>query len=119
MQKAFKLFDPNTGAIVFRNCLTGVILTDAEAALVAPCPERTPVTNDYCIQPIDNENPALVEKHGKEVCTMETTFKPDGSVAEIKVINVLLLNAAGDDVTATHEKTDCPVGLIPVGEVCF
>lgn len=119
MSRAFKLFDPNTGLITYRNCADGVELTEAQVATIAPCPQYDLETSDVCIQPIGNEDPLLIETGGKQACMYKTTFNPDGTANAPVLESTALTNAAGDDVTATHETTACPVGLMPVGEVCF
>ena len=116
---AFKLFDPNTGLVVFRDCLTGLALTDAQIEAIVPCPKQDIETDQVCIQPIGNEDPALIESDAKRVCTIEITYLADGSVDATTVVNTMLLNAAGDDVTKKYEVTACPAGLIAVGEVCY
>lgn len=119
MANAFKLFDPNTGATVFRDCLTGALLTPAEIALITPCPTRSDVSSDVCLQPTGNTDPLLIETGGKQICTVETTYLADNSVDATAVVATLLIDASGADVTATHETTACPAGLIAVGEVCY
>lgn len=119
MANAFKLFDPNTGLVVFRDCLTGAELDAAQIAAVVPCPKQDIETDQVCIQPIGNLDPALIESDAKRVCTIEISYLADGSVDATAVVNTMLINAAGADVTTTHEVTACPAGLIAVGEVCY
>lgn len=119
MSQAFKLLDPNTGEIKFHDCLTGVELTAAQIATITPCPTVELANDSVCIQPIGNTDPTLVESDGKRICTIEITYLADGTVDATTVISTNLMNAAGTDVTATHEVTACPAPLIPVGEVCF
>lgn len=119
MANAFKLFDPNTGAITFRDCVTGAELTAAQIAAVTPCPTIDIETNEVCIQPNGNTDPANVQSHAKQVCTLKTTYNGDNTIDETTLEDTKLYDASGADVTATHEVTACPVGLMPVGEVCY
>lgn len=119
MAQAIKLLDPGTGTLTFRDCITGIELTAAQIATLTPCPERKVTSSDACIQPIGNTDPTLVETNGKYVCTLEVTFDASGAVAGTAMVGELLLDAAGVDVTATHERTDCADGLVAVGQLCY
>lgn len=120
MSQAVKFLDPNTNQIVIKDCLTGAELTAAQVASVVPCPTVDNVSSDVCLQPIGNTDPALVEEGGKKICAIQTTYLADGSVDSISAAAApLLLNKAGADVSATHEETACPAGLIYAGEVCY
>jgi hypothetical protein len=119
MAKAFKLFNPNDGTVVMRDCDTGAILTAAQMAAATPCPQRSVVSSAVCLQPIGNLDPALVESGGKEVSTYEQKVDADDVFVSNELIDTILLDASGADVTATHEVTACLTGLLPVGEICY
>ena len=119
MPKAIKFFDPNTGTIVARDCLTGALISDTQLADATPCPTVDIETLETCIQPTGNTDPSLIEKGGKEVTTYEISYNADNTVAATSLVSTTLYDALGTDVTSTHEKTDCPAGLLPVGEICY
>ena len=119
MPKAFKLFDPNTGLLAFRDCITGAELTAEQVAAVTPCPDREIVATDACIQPVGNTDPTLIETGAKQVCTFEITYTAEDAIDTSTLVSTVLVNAAGEDVSDTHEATACPVALQPVGEVCY
>ena len=119
MSQAFKLLDPNTGEIKFHDCLTGVELTAAQIATITPCPSVELTDDSVCIQPTGNTDPTLVETDAKRICTVQISYLADGTVDTTELLSTNLIDAAGADVTATHEVTACPAPLIPVGEVCF
>jgi hypothetical protein len=111
MAKAFKLFDGNTGLVVYRDCITGAELTAEQVAAVTPCPDREMVSSEVCIQPIGNADPTLIETGAKQVCTFEISYNADDTIDASTLIGTVLISAAGVDA--------CPVALTPVGEVCY
>ena len=120
MSNAVKFLDPNTNKIVFKDCVTGADLTAAQIASILPCPTRSTVDSDVCLQPTGNTDPALVVTGGKQICTIETTYLADGSVDTVLPVGTpLLLDSTGSDVTSTMEVTACPVGMVYAGEVCY
>lgn len=119
MKTASKFLDPNTGLIVFKDCLTGADLTAAEIAAVTPCPTTDLQTDSVCAQPTGNVDPTLVLKGVKRVCNYQTTYLADGTPEAPTLLSTVLFDAAGIDITATHEVTACPADLIYAGEVCY
>jgi hypothetical protein len=119
MPKAIKFLDPNTGLIVAKDCVSGADLTAAQIAAAVPCPTTSVETADVCVQTVGNTDPTLIEQGAKEVSTFEISYNTDNTVNETILVSTTLYSADGTDITATHEKTACPVGLLPVGEICY
>lgn len=119
MSIANKLYDPASGTVVFRDSITGEVLTPTQVASIVPCATTMVEATDTCYQENNNTDPTAVIEGGKKVCTFSTTYNADGSIDATSLVSTQLFSADGDDITATHEAAPCPADMIPTGEVCY
>lgn len=98
-----KRINPLTQSVTVFDTATGEVVTDA--ALIAslePCPTTEPDKEKVCLQPVGNEDPALIES-GWQITAI--TIAADGTITLGEPVLTL---ADMTDVTASHEVVACP-----------